>query len=96
MRSMSIRQALQHVVDHPELETDEMLVLPVHELVCRTLFEIANNPMTGKPRDASKANAARTLIFDRMVGKRAPGSHPATKQRASVEFVDMTGKEVGK
>lgn len=94
MRSTTIRQALQYVADHPELETDEMLVLPVHELVCRTLFEIANSPMTGKRGAASKANVARTLIFDRMVGKRASGSHPATRSRTAVEFVDMTGKEV--
>jgi hypothetical protein len=96
MRHTTIRQALQHVADNPQIETDEMLVVPVHELVARTLFEIANNPMTGKRGAAAKANAARTLIFDRLVGKRQPGSHPATREKQAVEFVDMTGKEVGK
>lgn len=92
MRHTTIRQALQHVADNPVMDTDEMLVIPVHELVCRTLFEIANSPMTGKRGAGSRANAARTLIFDRMVGRRQPGSHPATRTRAVVQFADLTGE----
>lgn len=94
MRHTSIKQALQHVADNPTMVTDEVLVVPVHELVCRTLFDIANSPMSGKRGAATKANVARTLIFDRMVGRRANGSHPATRTAAQLKFVNMTGKEV--
>lgn len=92
MRNVSIRQALQYVADHPEPETDEVLILPVHELVARTLFDIANTPMSGKRGAASKANWAREMIFERMVGKRAPGSHPAVRRKAQVQFVDLLGE----
>ena len=40
MRMVTIRQSLQHVVDNPVLKSDDMLSLPAHELVSRTLFEI--------------------------------------------------------
>jgi hypothetical protein len=92
MRNTTIRQALQHVADNPVMETDEMLVVPAHELVARTLYEIANSPMTGRTRDASRANVARGMIFNRLVGKRQPGSHPATKQQSAVAFRTLTGE----
>lgn len=92
MKNMSIRQALQHVADNPVMKTDEMLVVPVHELVARTLFEIANTPMTGRGRDMSRANIARSMIFNRLVGKRQPGSHPATKHQNAVAFRPLTGE----
>lgn len=92
MRHTSIKQALEYVADNPQVKTDEMIVLPVHELVARTLFEIANSPMTGKRGAANRANAARTLIFDRMVGKRQPGSHPATRAKKQVQFKNLTGE----
>jgi hypothetical protein len=92
MRNTTIRQALQYVADNPIPATDEIIALPVHELVCRTLFEIANSPMTGRRGAQSRANAARTLIFDRLVGKRQPGSHPATRRSAQISFADLTGE----
>jgi len=92
MKQVSIRQALQYVADNPEMGTDEVLVLPVHELVCRTLFDIANSPMSGKRGAQSRANVARTMIFDRMVGRRHSGSHPAVKKNTYVTFADLTGE----
>lgn len=92
MRHTTIRQALQHVADNPVVTTDEIVALPVHELICRTLFEIANNPMTGKRGAQSRANAARSMIFNRMVGKRAAGSHPATRKETRITFVSLTGE----
>ena len=92
MRHTSIRQALQHVADHPDLSTDELLVLHIHELVARTLFDIANTPMSGKRGSATRANVAREMIFERLVGRRAPGSHPATKSISKVQFADLTGE----
>jgi hypothetical protein len=92
MRHTSIRQALQHVADHPELNTDELLVLHAHELVARTLFDIANTPMSGKRNASARANIAREMIFERLVGRRAPGSHPATRSSSKVQFADLTGE----
>lgn len=92
MRNVSIREALQYVADHPQMTTDEMVNVPVHELVSRTLFDIANNPMNGKRGAQAKANVARTLIFNRLVGKRLPGAHPATRKQTQVRFADLTGE----
>lgn len=92
MRHTTVRQALQYVADNPELVTDEVLVIHVHELIARTLFEIANTPMSGKRNANSRANVARSMIFNRLVGKRASGSHPATRKQTSVEFASLTGE----
>ena len=90
MKQVSIRQALQQVVDNPVIQTDVLLDVPVHELVARTLFEIANSP--SKDRLAqSRANNAREIIFSRLVGKRKTGTHPATRTRAQVHLSDLAG-----
>lgn len=91
----SIRQALQFVANHPEVDTDELITLPAHELVARTLFEIANTAHPAKRGSLAKANLARKLIFDRMVGRRKSGSHPATKKQDGIEFADLTSGELG-
>lgn len=95
MKQVTIQQALQYVADHPDLETDELITLPAHELVCRTLFEIANGASLAQPRSMPKANAAREIIFLRLVGRRRAGSHPATRTKAAIQFADLTG-ELGK
>jgi hypothetical protein len=94
MKMVTIRQALQHVANNPVMKSDVMLDAPVHELVSRTLFEIANGVNTNERGTLTKANVARRMIFDRMVGRRRAGSHPATDQRVEVEFVDLTGGEL--
>ena len=94
MRHVSIHQALQHVADNPRLETDELIQVPAHELVARTLFDIANNPDASQRGAMTKANKARKLIFDRLVGKRRAGSHPATRTEVQINFVDLTGGEL--
>jgi hypothetical protein len=92
---VSIRQALQHVADNPTVNTDVLLEVPAHELVCRTLFDIANGAdLVDKPSQ-SRANVARKLIFDRLVGKRRQGTHPATRATVSLEFTDLTVHQVG-
>lgn len=95
MKIVTIRQALQNVADYPQLMTDELIQVPVHELVARALFEIANRPDANERGSMARANKARKMIMDRMVGKRRPGSHPATKNTVSVDFVDLTGRELG-
>ena len=42
----------------------------------------------------TRANKARKMILDRMVGKRRPGSHPATNEGEQIDFVDLTGGEL--
>lgn len=91
MKIVTIKQAMQHVADNPEMVTDEMLAVPTHELVVRTLFEIANSPNTRDRGAMARANVARTMIFNRLVGRRKSGSHPATNRQIEVEFVDLTG-----
>jgi hypothetical protein len=81
---------MQHVADNPSLLTDDVLTVPVHELVSRTLFEIANDATTSDPNTLNRANRARDMIFDRMVGKRRSGP-PLTANEEVLEFTDLTG-----
>jgi len=93
--NVTIRQALQQVADYPRLIDDDLIQLPAHELVCRALFEIANNPDASQRGAMARANKARKMIMDRLVGKRRAGSHPATRKQVSINFVDLTGGEIG-
>lgn len=94
MKGTSIRAALQNVADYPTMMTDEIIQVPAHELVCRTLFEIANKPDASQRGSMARANKARKMILDRLVGKRRAGSHPATRGNVSIDFVDLTGGEL--
>ena len=94
MSKVSIRDALQRVADNPVMLDDEIIQLPVHELVCRTLFDIANRPDANQRGSMGRANKARKMILDRLVGKRRAGSHPATRNEVSINFVDLTGGEL--
>jgi len=96
VKIVTIQQALQQVADHPQMDTDDLLNTKVHELVCRSLFEIANAPDASKRGSMTRANAARHMIFTRLVGRRRAGSHPATKQKVEVDFINLTGKAVEK
>jgi uncharacterized membrane protein (UPF0127 family) len=95
VKTISIQQAMQMVADNPVMSDDNLLEHKVHELVCRSLFEIANEPQMRVRGSMTKANVARNMIFTRLVGRRRAGSHPATRTKVEVEFVDLTGKEVG-
>jgi len=94
MKIVTIKQALQHVADNPIPKTDDMLSLPAHELVSRTLFEIANGVQVSERGSLTRANVARNMILTRLVGKRRTGSHPATSHREELEFVDLTGEAI--
>jgi hypothetical protein len=91
MKHVTIHQALQNVADNPLMSTDELIQVPVHELVARALFEIANKPDAANRGSMTRANKARKMILDRLVGKRRAGSHPATRVEVPIEFVDLTG-----
>ena len=90
---ITIRQSLQHVADNPMVNTDMILDIPAHELVSRTLFDIANGAELDDKGSQARANIARKLIFDRLVGKRKAGTHPATRRAVSLEFKDLTTTE---
>ena len=92
VRRVTVKQALQAVADNPHLDTDNFIELPAHELICRTLFDLANGAQLGNPASLNKANAARNLIFQRMVGRRKPGTHPARKSQQQLAFKDLTGE----
>jgi hypothetical protein len=94
MKIVTIKQSLQHVADNPVLKTDVLLDVPVHELVARSLFEIANGVQVSERGSLTRANIARNMIFNRLVGKRMAGSHPATETKVEIEFVDLTGGEI--
>lgn len=91
---MSIHGALQNVADNPGQLDDNVLIKPVHELVARTLFEIANNPSINERGSFARANKARKMIADRLVGRRKAGSHPATNEQVPIEFVDLTAHQI--
>ena len=95
MKHVSIRQAMQYVADNPEVPDNDLISLPVWELVSRTLFEMTNSPTSNSTRSMRRANVARDIILKRLVGRRRPGSHPATKKKVVVEFQDLTGGEIG-
>lgn len=89
MAEVSIRQALQNVADNPIMATDEVIQVPVHELVARALFEIANKPDQSQRASMARANKARKMIFDRLVGKRRPGTSPAANTHEEITFIDL-------
>lgn len=95
MPEVTIREALQYVADNPEIKTDELIQLPVYELVSRNLFEIANHPEASVRGSMARANRARKMILDRLVGRRRAGSHPATRVPVQLDFIDLTGGELG-
>jgi hypothetical protein len=93
MKGTTIREALQTVVDYPKLVEDpDWLELPVHELVVRTLFDIANRPDASVRGSHAAANKAREMIFNRLVGRRRVGTHPAVINGTTLDFVDLTGE----
>lgn len=94
MSHVTIQEALQNVVANPTVATDETIQIPVHELVSRALFEISNQPDASVRGSLARANKARKMILDRLVGKRRPGTAPATKVKSSITFVDLTQGEV--
>lgn len=95
MGKVTIRDALQRVADNPVMIDDELIQAPVHELVCRTLFDIANRPDAAQRGSMVRANKARKMILDRLVGKRRSGTHPATRNEVQIDFIDLTGGELG-
>lgn len=94
MKHVPINQALQNVADGKLTLGDEVVQHPVHELVAKALYTIANTPDASVRGSYARANRARKLILNRLVGKRRPGQHPATREPVTIEFVDLTAGEL--
>ena len=93
MAHTTVRQALQRVAAG-KISSEAPIEAPVHELVSMALFDIANHPDPKKPGTMRRATRAQKIILDRMVGKRLPGSNPAAKKNAEINFVDLTVSEI--
>lgn len=88
VKSKTVQEALQYVSRHP-VSTTPPIDMPVWELVARQLFEKAYT--VGGTKQAQKdANMAQKIIFDRLVGKRRTGTHPAVRSQEKVEIADWT------
>lgn len=95
MKPVSVQQALQYVADHPAPATDDLVGMPIWELVSRTLFEIANSPDARVRGSLARTTRSQRMILDRLVGRRAAGTRPVTKQREQeIDFVDLTAKVI--
>lgn len=94
MKNVSIQQALQQVAEYPGMVDDNLLTKPTHELMARSLFDIANNPDASVRGSMARANKARGMLLDRLTGKRRAGTAPATNQAVALEFIDLTGGEI--
>ena len=90
MAVVSIQQALQFVADHPEPDTDVVVDQPVHELVARALYRIANSPDARQRGSMARATRAMKLITNRLTGTRRPGTHPVARKSGGIEFHDLT------
>lgn len=90
MKNKTISEALRYVSTHPEPSNENLLVVPIHELVARKLFDIANYPDPKVRGSQARSVAAQKIIFDRMVGRRRPGTHPVQNNEDEIEFDDLT------
>lgn len=86
----TIAEALQYVADHPQPSTSITIDMPVWELVSRKVFDVANHPDKRVRGSMSRATRAQRLIYDRLVGRRRPGTHPAQVKTDEIDFVDLT------
>jgi hypothetical protein len=95
MKRTSIAQALQRVANNPDLPDDYAPIeAPVHELVARALFDIANSPDVRVRGSLNRATTAQQILLNRLVGKRRSGSLPVSRQKEGLVFRDLT-KGVG-
>lgn len=90
MPHVTVREALERVADDYDAMPTEWVQVPVHELIGRTLFQLANPQNTRVRGTVTKATRAQKLILDRMVGTRRPGTNPAARKGEAIEFTDLT------
>jgi hypothetical protein len=91
MGSVTIRQALQQVADYPQTLDDEVVNMAASQLLCRTLYDLANRPDASVRGSMVRANRARKIILERLEGKRRAGTRLIAPNDESLTFVDLTG-----
>jgi hypothetical protein len=88
----TVRQALRAVEDSPEWPSDNItdrMNMPVHEMVARNLFDMANMRPTSRA-EMVMSTRAQKIILDRLNGTRRMGTHPAVRNSKKVEHHDLT------
>lgn len=89
IKHRTVKEALEFVARHPQTTTPP-IEMPVWELISRQLFETANN-VGGSAVQMKRTATAQKIIFDRLAGRRKPGTHPAqAKQKRELKMVDLT------
>lgn len=90
VRNKTVQEALSYVGSHPPQSFEPTVDMPTWEVVGQLLYLIANS---GNPRvrgSVARATRAQKMIWDRKVGRRAPGTHPATIKAEEINFKDLT------
>lgn len=87
---VSVRLALQRLSQNLEPSSPDVGEVPMWEHICRELYVIANSSDGRITGSTARANRARKIIFDKLVGRRRAGSLPATRVNESLEMGDLT------
>ncbi len=89
LKHKNVKEALEYVSRHP-VPDRVPIEMPVWELIARQLFEAAH-VVNGNGQQMKRATAAQKIIFDRLAGKRKPGTHPAqSKGKRELKIMDLT------
>jgi len=93
-QSQTVAGSLEYVAAHPQARREPELNDLTWELIGRKLYEIAMRPDPRVRGAMQRASKAQKIITLRTVGRRKPGSHPATGQTVELEFEDLTGGQI--
>ena len=89
VKHRTVKEALEYVSRHPEPSTVP-IEMPIWELISRQLFEKSEH-VGGSAVQMKRTATAQKIIFDRLAGKRKPGTHPAAaKQKRELKIRDLT------
>jgi hypothetical protein len=90
VKNKTVKEALEHVAKNPPEGFEPTVDKPAWELVCQVLFIHANGADPRIRGSVGRATRAQKLIFNRLTGRRRPGTHPAQVQAEEIDFVDLT------
>ena len=93
-KNRTVKQALEHYAANPVLPED-VIDVPIHTLIARSLFAFANNPNPKVKGANARANRAQKILLERMVGRRNPGTSPASSAEEVLEFADLSAGAIG-
>lgn len=89
IKHRTVKEALEFVARHPAPDRVP-IEMPIWELISRQLFETAHQ-VGGSAVQMKRTATAQKIIFDRLAGKRRPGTNPATsKSKRELKMVDLT------